>query len=204
MYNILEKNGINKNGDIIMFGITINSDEQNSGKSKAELERVSEESYMQIYRYCYKSLESKEEYAYDITNEVFVLLCEKWDSLEKERIKAWLYRAADNLLKEFFRKHRKRLKELTSIEETGEYGGHHLSYEQNFDNISDDDIERYRDEILDALSDDEKDLFDMVFTEKMPYDEICGELFISKGTFKKRLYRLRQKIGEAVYAKIHM
>ena len=43
-----------------MFGMVINSDEQKGDNSNAELERVSEENYIQIYRYCYKNLETEE------------------------------------------------------------------------------------------------------------------------------------------------
>jgi len=186
---------------LIFLGILI-SNENRGGKSRAELEHVSEQYYLLIYKYCHLKLQANESDSYDITNEVFVLLCEKWDILEKENIKSWLYRTADNILKEFFRKHKKRTNELKYIEDLDDYMANSLIYEQSFENISEEDIEIYKDELLDELSDKEKKLFDMVFSEKLSYREICERLDISRENLKKRLYRLRQKITESVYTKV--
>ena len=187
----------------MIFWILTTNEKQKKKNSKEELENVSEQYYMLIYKYCYKKLNSNESYSSDVTNEVFVLLCEKWDKLQKEHIKAWLYRTADNLFNEFFRKNKKRLKELIYIDDLDDLTINNLIYEQNFENISDDDIDIYRDEIMHGLSESEKELFNMVFTEKIQYNEICGQLDISRESLKKRLYRLKQKITERVYVKIN-
>jgi len=171
--------------------------------SRTELENVSEQYYMLIYKYCYKKLDSNESYSSDVTNDVFVLLCEKWDNLHKDNVKAWLYRTADNMLNDFFRKNKKRRKELTYIDDLDDFTVNNLTYEQDFDNVSDDDIEIYKDEILNGLSEGEKELFNLVFTERIPYNEIYEQLYISRENLKKRLYRLRQKITEAAYEKIN-
>ena len=175
--------------------------------SKKELEKVSEEYYMPIYKYCNIRLESGKSYSYDITNEVFVLLCEKWDSLRKENIRAWLYRTADNMIKEFLRKHRTQMKKIKYIEDLDDYTADNLTYEQNFDDTddksNDEDTEIYKNEILNALSDEEKELFHMFYTKKLSYEEICGKLNISKENLKKRLYRFRKKITDAVYIKFN-
>jgi len=189
----------------MVFGMLMVAENQknfSSFDSKRELENISEQYYMLIYKYCYIRLESKNMYSYDITNEVFVLLCEKWDSLKKENVRAWLYRTADILLKAFFRKQQKIRKELAYIEDLDGFTADSLTYEQDFENISDEEIEIYRDEVLDSLSESERELFDMVFTEKLPYGEICEQLLLSRETLKKRLYRLRQKITGAAGKKV--
>ena len=180
-----------------------NQKSQKNGDLKNELENLSEEYYMSIYKYCYIRLENNKSYSYDITNEVFVLLCEKWEGLKKENVKAWLYRTADNMLKSFYRKNKKRSRELVYIEDLQDFIiNNNLSYEQDFDNISEYDIEIYRNEILGELSDKEREFFNMVFIEKRPYAEICEKFSITRENFKKRLYRLRQKIKEAVSIKV--
>jgi len=187
----------------MLFGIVATDETKKKHNPKAELEKASEEYYMPIYKYCRKKLRTNEAYAYDLTHEVFVLLCEKWDSLHKDNIKAWLHRAADNRIKKFYDKAQKRRREIEYIDDLDDLTANGLSYEQDFENISGDDIERYKDKILDELSDKEKELFGMVFTERLPYGEISEQLSISRDTLKNRVYRLRQKINEAVHTKIH-
>jgi len=185
----------------MLFGMLIVTENHKKGNSKSELESISELHYMAIYKYCYTRLRSNE-HCYDVTNDVFVILCEKWDKLSKENIKAWLYRTANNEIKKFFRKHKKRLSEIEYIENLDDFKANSLTYEQDFENISDEVIDEHRDEILDGLSGGEKELYDMVFTKKLSYDEVCDRLSITKDVLKSRVYRLRQKINEAVHAKI--
>lgn len=54
----------------------------------------------------------KEENAADVTQEVFLIFQEKYEGLEDDYIKAWLYKVADNKIKEQFRAIAKREKEL--------------------------------------------------------------------------------------------
>jgi RNA polymerase sigma factor (sigma-70 family) len=132
-----------------------------------------------------------------------MVLCEKWDNLSKDNIQAWLYRTADNKLQEHFRHHRKKSKEIAYIEDLDDFRKNSLTYEQEFEAVSDDDIEIYREEILRELSEKERELFDLVYIDKKPYKKIIEELSITQETFNKRLYRLRKKIKTAVTMKIH-
>jgi len=92
------------------------------------------------------------------------------------------------------------MQNLTSIDDLEE---NRLSYEQNFENTSENAIEQHKEEILDDLPDKDRELFEMLYVEKLSYDDICDQLDITKENLYKRIYRLRQKINEAVYAKIH-
>ena len=58
--------------------------------------------YNDIYHLCLSRLK-KEENAADVTQEVFLLFQEKYEGLEDEYIKAWLYKVANNKIKEQFR-----------------------------------------------------------------------------------------------------
>jgi RNA polymerase sigma-70 factor (ECF subfamily) len=166
-----------------------------------EIEKYFNEYYAAICKYCVLRMPNHISYAEDIANEAFALLCKKWDSLEKNDIRAWLYRATDNLMKEFFRKQAKEAKKLEYIENMDDYADE-LIYELDFENISDDEIEIYKESILNGLSEKEKNLFEMNFVQRLPHKEIDRELLISEETLKKRLYRLKQKIILAVSEKL--
>lgn len=71
--------------------------------------------YNDIYHLCLSRLK-KEENAADVTQEVFLLFQEKYEGLEDEYIKAWLYKVANNKIKEQFRAIAKREKELELFE----------------------------------------------------------------------------------------
>lgn len=189
-------------GEFMIFRMLINNENQKSN-SNTELEKISKEYYLPVYKYCNVKLGAEKSYSDDITDEIFALLCEKWDSLRKENVKAWIYRTADNIIKEFLRKHRKQLEEFAYIEDLDDFTVNKLTYDQDFESINNDDIETYRGEILSDLSDDERELFDAVFVKKLPHKEICEQFSLSKENLKKRLYRLRKKLTESVYVKIN-
>ena len=159
-----------------------------------EIEEYFLEHYDALCRYCAARMSNYMFYAEDIVNGTFALLCEKWHGLSKDNIRAWLYRAADNLLKDFYRKQAREAKEIERIEDMGEFTSDDLIYEQDFENISDDEIEIRKYEILNGLSEKDRRLYDMNFVERLSHREICKELSIPEETLKKRVYRLKQKI----------
>lgn len=166
--------------------------------SEKEIEKYFLEYYEALCRYCTVRMPNNTLFAEDIANEVFALLCRKWQGLEKSDIRAWLYRAADNLLKEFFRKQAKEAKKTEYMEDMDDCTDSGLIYEQIFDNIGDDEIEVYKNKILSGLSQKDRKLYEMNFVERLSHKEICKELLISEETLKKRLYRLKQKTVYAV------
>jgi RNA polymerase sigma-70 factor (ECF subfamily) len=130
-------------------------------------------------------------YAEDIVNNVFELFCKKWNSLENKNYKSWLYETANNLLKNFYKKQKRKKEKETYIDESIIET---LSYEQNFENINDDEIEKYKIEILEILTEKERQLFDMKYVKKLSRAQISEKLHIPENTVKQRLYRLREKI----------
>ena len=160
-------------------------------RDSEEIEKYFEEYYKALCFSCKARMPNHATYVEDIVNEVFVILCKKWHTLEKSDIRAWLYRVADNLLKEFFRKQAKETQKLDYIDD---FADDNLIYEQNFENIDDDAIEIYKAEILSGLSEENKKLYDMNFVKNLSHEEIDKELRISEEALKKRLYRLKQKI----------
>lgn len=70
--------------------------------------------YQSIYNYCLSRLENIQS-AQDCTQEVFLVMHKKADSLDDENIRAWLYRTADNIIKNYKKTSSK--KKETSIDE---------------------------------------------------------------------------------------
>jgi len=171
-------------------------------RDSEEIEKYFEEYYKALCFYCKARMPNHATYVEDIVNEVFVILCKKWHTLEKSDIRAWLYRVADNLLKAFFRKQVKEAKKLVYIDNMDYLADNNLIYEQIFENIDDDAIEMYKAEILNGLSEENRKLYDMNFVKKLSHEEIGKELRISEEALKKRLYRLKQKIKIEIDARV--
>ncbi|MCM1506646.1 MAG: sigma-70 family RNA polymerase sigma factor [Ruminococcus flavefaciens] len=72
--------------------------------------------YQSIYNYCLSRLEDIYS-AQDCTQETFLVLYKKKDSVQEDNIRAWLYRTADNIIKNYRKVSAK--KKESPIEEAG-------------------------------------------------------------------------------------
>ena len=152
--------------------------------------------YNDIYHLCLSRLK-KEENAADVTQEVFLFFQEKYNELEDEYIKAWLYKVADNKIKEQFRAIAKREKELIFGAVFGSQTSTDILYEMEEDNkVTPEELEEKKKSILSSLSEKELELFEMVYTKHMEYKELAKALDISEHAVRARVYRLRLKIKE--------
>lgn len=152
--------------------------------------------YNDIYHLCLSRLK-KEENAADVTQEVFLLFQEKYEGLEDEYIKAWLYKVANNKIKEQFRAIAKREKELIYGTVFNSQTSTDILYEMEEENkITPEEIEEKKNGILSSLSDKELELFEMVYTKHMEYEELAKAFDISEHAVRSRVYRLRLKIKE--------
>lgn len=152
--------------------------------------------YNDIYHLCLSRLK-KEENAADVTQEVFLFFQEKYDELDDNYIKAWLYKVADNKIKEQFRAIAKREKELIYGAVFGSQTSTDILYEMEEDNkVTPEELEEKKKSILSSLSEKELELFEMVYTKHMEYKELAKALDISEHAVRARVYRLRLKIKE--------
>ena len=62
--------------------------------------------------------------------------------------------------------------------------------------ITPEEIEEKKNGILSSLSDKELELFEMVYTKHMEYEELAKAFDISEHAVRSRVYRLRLKIKE--------
>ena len=152
--------------------------------------------YNDIYHLCLSRLK-KEENAADVTQEVFLLFQEKYEGLEDEYIKAWLYKVADNKIKEQFRTIAKREKELIFGTVFGSQTSTDILYEMEEDNkVTPEELEEKKKTILSTLNEKELELFEMVYTKHMEYEELAKTFNISEHAVRSRVYRLKLKIKE--------
>ncbi|MBR3818946.1 MAG: sigma-70 family RNA polymerase sigma factor [Clostridia bacterium] len=152
--------------------------------------------YNDIYHLCLSRLK-KEENAADVTQEVFLLFQEKYEGLEDEYIKAWLYKVADNKIKEQFRAIAKREKELIYGTVFGSQTSTDILYEMEEDNkVTPEELEEKKNGILSSLSEKELELFEMFYTKHLEYKELAKVLNVSEGAVRTRVYRLNLKVKE--------
>lgn len=90
---------------------------------------IAEQYYNAIFKYCCVRLDN-EHAAKDCTQEIFLTLYRKIDKLKlSENVRAWLYRTADNVMKNYRRKN----KITVSIDDINETAEDSYSVETPFD-----------------------------------------------------------------------
>lgn len=152
--------------------------------------------YNDIYHLCLSRLK-KEENAADVTQEVFLFFQEKYNELEDDYIKAWLYKVADNKIKEQFRAIAKREKELIYGTVFGSQTSTDILYEMEEDNkVTPEELEEKKKSILSSLTEKELELFEIFYTKHLEYKELAKVLNVSEGAVRTRVYRLNLKLKE--------
>lgn len=144
-------------------------------KYENAFDEIAEQYYNAIFRYCYVRL-SDEHAAKDCTQEVFLIFFDKMDKLKlSENIRAWLYRTADNVMRNYRKKH----KETVSYDDVNEVTEDTYSVETPFNDI---------------ISENEYELLKSYYIDGDDIEIISGRLGISKNAAVKRIQRIKAKI----------
>ena len=137
----------------------------------------------------------------DLTQNVFTVLSEKWDTLEKTNIGAWIFGVARRKLYEYYREKKKTTANIVSMEllktELTQYDQDNDTYFL----IDDETINKIKDEILDMLSDDERELYEEYFVKGVPYEIIMQIYSISYSAATSKVNRLKEKINHCISVK---
>ena len=145
-----------------------------------------------IYNYIYKSIGSEDD-AYDILQEVFIILNSKLEELyfEENKIIYWLYRVARNLILSHLKKRKKRgLKEYY-------YPGNWDFIAEREDLTHRFELQEMEDQLkrfLENLSEKERTIFILHRVEKFKYREIKEILNLSERTLKRVVRKILEKI----------
>lgn len=160
--------------------------------NKSEVNGIAERYYNDIYRFCLYKLRNTDD-AKDVSQEVFLLFQQKEEKLVNNHIRSWLFSVADRKIKEEY-KHRKSKVRLTHFDDLSINNEEILTELDEFDVVSDEEIECSKARILSMLSPDEQRLFKLIYQEKLKYNEIARLLSISEKAVNVRAFRMRSKI----------
>lgn len=149
-----------------------------------------------LYRYCLKHLENIYD-AEEVMNGVYIELFKKWDRLYKKNIKAWLYRTADNLIKQKkFEIHKNRNISFTEV------GENKVSTElidtsifKNYD-FSEIDIKMYIKKIKKLLTPLKCYIFNEKFVENLKTIEIVNQIGLPYSTVTNKIILIRKTAKE--------
>ncbi len=148
-----------------------------------------------VFRFVFRRMNEKED-AFDITSQVFM---KALSNIGKYEIKglpfsSWLYRIAINEINMFYRQSKS--SRAVSMDDTGLQ---HICEEMEDENIS-----RYHDKMMDKLAylpEDEMQLIQMRFFEKMPFKDIADILSMTENNAKVKTYRTLDKLKKTILGK---
>lgn len=138
-----------------------------------KFEQIVDKYRKQLFRYCYYRLGENKPLADETINDIIYLLYNKWDTLDvDDNIRAWLYRAADRIVKQNLKKHNRYYNKFESLEAVVE--DHILSGAEYYDEyfINDSSIEDYVEMLRDALPVEYRKIFKYRYIEKRTLQDI--------------------------------
>lgn len=167
---------------------------------KLRFEAVYREHWRKIYNYIYGRLLSAAD-AEEVTADVFIAAWENWEKYDASRAKitTWLGTIAHNKVNDYFRKAYRR-KEL-SVAEFPE--PMQPTQAARTEGSFDDPASERTYEILQQLTEDERNLLEMRYTLDMDNDEVAAVLGASANAVSHRYRRLLdkcRKISEKIFS----
>lgn len=137
--------------------------------------------YNDIYKYCYYKLGYHREDAEECTQEVFMILLKRWKSLSShENIRGWLYRVADNVMRNYSRKSNRYKNELSKFEDISL----NLKYNEDYEVL----------ELLSILTIDEQNLLKEYYLDKATAKELSDKYKLSENTIYVKMHRIKIKL----------
>ncbi|MBQ7160279.1 MAG: sigma-70 family RNA polymerase sigma factor [Clostridia bacterium] len=173
-----------------------------SNDSGLSLEETVEKYYDAIWRNALFLVRFSEEDAYDITQNVFLLLAQKWDELDKRHIGAWLFEVSRRKIIDFFRAEEKQRggKQVISFDDPSSVFPDLATYDEYFQ-VDPELLEKAKDEILSSLTEEERSLYNDLFENGRSYNDIVNLYSVSYTDVSTKAKRLRDKIKKQVVLK---
>lgn len=158
------------------------------------LSKCYDDCYQSLLKYCRVRLGKFDSHAHDCVQEAFIVFYNKLkigESIENPR--AFLYRTADNFIRRTIKECSKQQNRNISLEDVSAITVSSVPI------ISDDfDYDKYAEALISALTEDEKQIYNMKYSDKMSISEIASSLNISPAATAKRLQRMRDKIKKLI------
>lgn len=172
-----------------------------SNDAESDIEFISalyEQYYFFLYRYAFSKVSFDKDAAANCAHAVFDVATKNIDKLRcHKNIGGWMMQTLKNIISNYYKTQRRRAtKEAIYSGMTTKYD---LSFELWPDNIfSDNEIQEIKHEIIDPLSDREKQIYQLFYAENRSVKSISEMLCISEAAIKMRLMRLRNKIHDEI------
>ncbi len=166
-------------------------------RANALLQECYKEYRIRLFNYCLSRLDGSREAADDCVQETFIVLYNKLiDGEEFENPRAFLYRTADNFVKREKQKSAVDSKRSIPLEDAENIGVTD-EYLSRLDLI---DYEECAKILLKLLTDEEKQIYDLRYIQRIGVEALADRLGISRPAASMRLMRLRNKIKDMVYS----
>ena len=138
--------------------------------------------------------------AEDLTQNVFMLMVEKWDTISHDRIGAWLLEVERRKALEYFRTQDKQKggKDVVYAVDPAYETAPVLAVTDAYFDATPELIEELKREILDSLDEDERRLYEDVFVNGRSYDDIAALYSTTGHALRTRVWRLRKKISKMI------
>lgn len=167
--------------------------------TKEDLDKITKEYYPDVFYFCLHYTNNREA-AEDLTQDVFVTLIKKKESLENINMRSWLTGTAYFLFLKLIEKNKKENSRKISIDENLDFvEALTLNHERRF--ITD-ITQQQIDIIFSKLNKKELMLYEMYYTKNMSYSEISKKLGVSENTLYARMKRLKDKVKKIINEEI--
>ena len=156
-----------------------------SNKNKDSFDEIARKYYRSIFNYCFVQLGKNKAPAEDCTQEVFMTLFKKIDTLEDlEQIRPWLYQTASFVVKNYVKVNTKK-----QTENIDDYENTLTSPDDSFSKIE-------GNEILELLEEDDRDFADKYYIQQIPVKNLAKIFGISETAVYKRASRIKIKLSK--------
>ena len=167
-------------------------------RANALLQECYNEYRTKLFNYCLSRLDGSRDAADDCVQEVFIVFYNKLLGGEEfENPRAFLYRTADNFVKRQKQKTATESRYQIPLETAADIAITDNEYTARLDLI---DYEECAKILLNILTDEEKQIYDLRYIQKISVEKIAERLEISRPAASMRLMRLRNKIKDMVYS----
>lgn len=165
-------------------------------RADAMLQQCYAEYRLKLFNYCLSRLNGMREAADDCVQEAFVVFYNKLLSGEEfENPRAFLYRTADNFVKR--QKAAEELRREIPLDCARDFASNDIELNEQLNSIDYDECAKI---LIEELTDEEKQLYDLRYQQKLGVEEIAEKLGISRPAASMRLMRLRNRIKDMVYS----
>ena len=163
-----------------------------------EYERIVREWSLRMYEYCRYRLAEYGDFADDTVNEVFLTLYKKWDEAPiNGNIGAYLYRTADNCVRNQIKKQRRYDKRIFRSGETDVEENAGMTFDEYFanDGFSERSGMVY---VYNKLPDEYKTLFKLRYVDKLKLEDITAQTDIKYSALRLRLFKMEPIIKKYI------